>query len=117
MEAEKMQCLFCRIVSGEIPSKKVYEDDRALAFHDIDPKAPVHLLVIPKTHIKNAGEIDSGNADIVARLFTIIAQLAKDLKLGGGFRVVTNCGRDGGQTVDHLHFHLLAGRQMGWPPG
>ena len=112
-----MDCLFCKIAQGVIPSQKVYEDDKALVFHDVDPKAPVHLLVIPKAHIQSAGEIDEANAGLAAHLMTVVAKVAKDQKLTNGFRVVTNCGRDGGQTVDHLHLHLLAGRQLTWPPG
>ena len=112
-----MDCLFCKIARGEIPAKKVYEDDGAVVFHDIEPKAPVHLLIIPKAHIKSAGEINQGNADIAAHLFAVIAKMAGELNLHDGFRVVTNCGKDAGQTVDHLHFHLLAGRALTWPPG
>ena len=112
-----MDCLFCKIAGGEIPANKVYEDDKVLVFYDIDPKAPTHLLAIPKAHIKSAAEIDAGNADVVAHLFATLAELAGELGLSEGFRVVTNCGKDGGQTVGHLHFHLLAGRQLSWPPG
>lgn len=112
-----MDCLFCKIASGEIPSNKVYEDERVLAFYDIDPKAPVHFLVIPKEHIGSAAEITAENSDIVAHVYEVIAKLAKELKLEKGFRVVTNCGEEGGQTVGHLHFHILAGRNCGWPPG
>ncbi len=112
-----MDCLFCKIAAGEIPSNKLYEDDRVLAFYDIDPKAPVHFLVIPKQHIASAAELTAENADIVAHVFTVVAQLAKQLGLTNGFRVVNNCGEDGGQTVGHLHFHVLAGRALAWPPG
>lgn len=112
-----MDCLFCKIAAGEIPSNKVYEDEKVLAFYDIDPKAPVHFLVIPKEHIGSAAEITAENSDIVAHVYEVIAKLAKELKLEKGFRVVTNCGEEGGQTVGHLHFHILAGRNCGWPPG
>ena len=110
-------CIFCKIARGEIPADKVYEDERALIFRDIQPCAPTHLLAIPKVHIASAAELDAANADIVAHLFAVMAQAAKDLGLDDGFRVVTNCGKDGGQTVGHLHFHLLGGRQLAWPPG
>lgn len=112
-----MDCLFCKIAAGEIPSNKVYEDERVLAFYDIDPKAPVHFLVIPKEHIGSAADITAENSGIVAHVYEVIAKLAKELKLEKGFRVVTNCGEEGGQTVGHLHFHILAGRNCGWPPG
>jgi len=110
-------CLFCRIAAGEIPSKKVYEDDQIYAFYDIEPAAPVHFLVIPKAHIASAGEINKENSPVVAHIFTVIASLAKELKLSGGFRVVSNCGESAGQSVKHLHFHVLSGRDMTWPPG
>ena len=109
-------CLFCKIVNGDIPSNKVYEDDTCLAFYDIDPQAPVHFLVIPKAHISSCGAIDSGNSAIVAHIFEVIAKVAKDLGVSD-FRVVSNCGAQAGQSVAHLHFHVLAGRDMTWPPG
>lgn len=112
-----MDCLFCKIAAGEIPAKKLYEDDRVLAFYDIDPKAPVHFLVIPKTHIGSVNEIDAQNSAIVAHVFEVIAQLAKTLPMQNGYRVVTNIGEDGGQSVGHLHFHVLGGRSLAWPPG
>lgn len=112
-----MDCLFCKIAAGEIPSNKVYEDDRVFAFYDIDPQAPIHFLVIPKAHIKSVDEIDASNSDIVAHVYTVIAKLAAQLGLSRGYRVVSNCGEEGGQTVGHLHFHVLAGRNLGWPPG
>jgi len=112
-----MDCLFCKIISGEIPSKKVYEDDDVYAFYDIDPKAPVHFLVIPKKHIEGAGAITAENSEVVARCFEAVAKIIKQLGVKGGFRVVTNCGEDAGQTVPHLHFHVLAGRSLEWPPG
>jgi len=110
-------CLFCKIAAGEIPSKKIYEDDKVLAFYDIDPKAPVHFLVIPKEHIQSAGHIDNKNCNIVGHIFKVISKIAKELNLSDGFRVVSNCGLSAGQTVFHLHFHVLSGRDMTWPPG
>lgn len=112
-----MDCLFCKIISGEIPSKKVYEDDTVYAFYDISPEAPIHFLVVPKEHISCASEINSSNSQVVAHIFEVIAKLAEELKLANGYRVVNNCGEDGGQTVGHLHFHVLAGRYLEWPPG
>lgn len=112
-----MDCLFCKIAAGEIPSKKLYEDEDLLAFYDINPEAPVHFLVIPKQHISSVAALTEENSLIVAKIFTVISKLTKDLKLDGGYRVVTNCGEDAGQTVQHLHFHVLAGRSLAWPPG
>lgn len=112
-----MDCIFCKIAQGEIPSRKAYEDDRVLAFYDLDPKAPTHILLIPKEHIESAACITPENSGIVAHIFEVAAKLAKELNLTDGFRIVNNCGRDGGQTVMHLHFHLLGGRSMEWPPG
>lgn len=105
-------CLFCKIVRGEIPSTKVYEDEFVLAFRDIAPMAPVHVLVIPKTHIASVNEVNAENAAIVAHIFTVIPQIAAAEKLEGGYRVVSNCGPDAGQTVHHLHFHILGGKQL-----
>ena len=110
-------CLFCKIIAGVIPSNKVYEDELCYAFYDIDPQAPVHFLVIPKQHIASADEIDGTNSAIVAHVFEVIAKIAKELKLEKGYRIVNNCGEDGGQTVGHLHFHVLGGRLLAWPPG
>ena len=109
-------CLFCKIVNGDIPSNKVYEDDTCLAFYDIDPQAPVHFLVIPKTHISSCGEIGPENSAVVAHIFEVISKVTKDLG-ATDFRVVSNCGAQAGQSVPHLHFHVLAGRDMTWPPG
>lgn len=105
-------CVFCKIVAGEIPSKKIYEDESVLAFYDIEPQAPVHFLVIPKDHIENAGCVTSQNSKLIAHIFEIISKLADELKLKS-FRVVTNSGTDAGQTVFHLHFHMLAGGVLG----
>ena len=110
-------CLFCKIIKGEIPSTKVYEDDYVYAFADIDPQAPFHAVVVPKIHISSAAEINAENSVYVAKIFEAIAKIAKDNKLENGFRVVNNCGKDGGQTVGHLHFHLLARRYLQWHPG
>ena len=105
-------CLFCKIVAGEIPSTKVYEDEKILAFRDIAPMAPVHVLVIPKTHIGSVAEISGENSGIVAHIFEVIPQIAKAEKLEGGYRVVSNCGDHAGQTVHHLHFHILGGEKL-----
>lgn len=105
-------CLFCKIINGEIPSKKVYEDELIYVFEDIAPAAPIHYLLIPKKHISGASEITAENSSVVAHIFEVIAKLAKDLDLKNGFRVVTNCGPDAGQTVFHLHYHLIAGREL-----
>ena len=111
-------CLFCKIINGEIPSSKVYEDDKVYAFNDIDPQAPVHFLIVPKEHIKSALELTDANKDIVGHVFQVASKLAHELGFADkGFRVVNNCGEDGGQTVGHIHFHVLAGRNIGWPPG
>ena len=106
-------CLFCKIVAGEIPSKKVYEDDYCYAFEDIAPVAPVHILFVPKKHIASAAEITPENSEVVSKIYEAIAKVAKEKKLEGGWRVVSNCGADAGQTVFHLHFHLLGGKQLG----
>lgn len=105
-------CLFCKIVAGDIPSTKVYEDEKVLAFRDIAPMAPTHILVIPKAHIGSVQEISEINADIVAHIFTVIPRIAAAEKLDGGYRVVSNCGADAGQTVHHLHFHILGGKVL-----
>ncbi len=105
-------CLFCKIAAGEIPSTKVYEDDLVLAFRDIAPQVPTHILVIPKTHIASVGEITEENSSIVAHIFQVIAKVAQAEGLVGGYRVVSNCGDDAGQTVHHLHFHILGGKQL-----
>ena len=110
-------CLFCKIAAGEIPSNRLYEDDQVLAFYDIDPQAPVHFLVIPKEHIASPVCITPENSAIVAHIFEVIAKLAGELELENGYRVVTNSGRDAGQSVGHLHFHVLAKRSLAWPPG
>ncbi len=105
-------CLFCKIIAGEIPSTKVYEDDSVLAFRDIAPQAPTHILVIPKAHIGSVAEISAENSPVVAHIFEVIPQIAKAEGLDGGYRVVSNCGDDAGQTVHHLHFHILGGKKL-----
>lgn len=113
-----MDCLFCKIINGEIPSAKVYEDEKVYAFRDIEPQAPVHVLIVPKEHISSANELTEGNVSIVGHIFAVAAKLAKDEGIAeGGYRIVNNCGEDGGQTVGHLHFHMLGGRSLQWPPG
>ena len=107
-----MSCLFCKIVAGEIPSTKVYEDDLVLAFRDIAPQAPTHILVIPKTHIPSVDGITAENSAVVAHIFEVIPQIAKAEGLENGYRVVSNCGADAGQTVPHLHFHILGGKTL-----
>ncbi|MCC8079015.1 MAG: histidine triad nucleotide-binding protein [Oscillospiraceae bacterium] len=106
-------CLFCKIIAGEIPSTKVFENDAVFAFRDINPQAPVHILVIPKEHIGSCADVNAGNSAAVAACFEAISEIAKQEGLDNGFRVISNCGADAGQTVPHLHFHILAGTQMG----
>lgn len=111
-------CLFCKIVKGDIPSTKVYEDEEVYAFRDIEPQAPQHIVIVPKEHIASANEICSENAAVVGAIFAAAAKIAaKEGFAEKGYRIVNNCGKDGGQTVGHLHFHLLAGRNLTWPPG
>ena len=112
-----MDCLFCKIAAGQIPSTKIYEDDNVYAFADIDPQAPFHAIVIPKTHIASANEINSDNSLLIAKVFEAVAVIAKEQKLENGYRIVNNCGEDGGQTVHHIHFHMLGRRNLAWPPG
>lgn len=113
-----MSCIFCKIINGEIPSKKIYEDEKVYAFHDINPEAPVHFLVIPKEHINSANEINEKNSSIISHIFIVINKLVRELNIDeDGYRIVNNCGRLGGQTVEHIHFHILGGRGLKWPPG
>lgn len=107
-----MDCLFCKIIAGEIPSTKVYEDDQVLAFRDINPQAPTHVLVIPKVHISGCNGVTAENSGVVAHIFEVIPQIARAEGLTNGYRVVSNCGTDAGQTVPHLHFHILGGREL-----
>lgn len=108
----KNDCLFCAIIDGEIPSTKVYEDELCLAFRDINPLAPTHILILPKTHIPSANAVDETNSAVVAHIFELVPRLAAAEGLDNGYRVITNCGPDAGQTVQHLHFHLLGGRKL-----
>ena len=105
-------CLFCKIIAGEIPSTKVYEDELVLAFRDIAPQAPTHILVIPKAHVGSVAEITAENSGVVAHIFEVIPAIAKAEGLENGYRVVSNCGEDAGQTVHHLHFHILGGKKL-----
>ena len=111
-------CIFCKIAAGEIPSKKVYEDDVVVAFYDIEPQSPVHVLVVPKKHIIGVNELTEEDEAIVGHAYSVISKLVKDLGVDeSGYRVVVNSGRDGQQSVPHLHFHILGGRLLAWPPG
>ncbi|MFA5575755.1 MAG: histidine triad nucleotide-binding protein [Tissierellaceae bacterium] len=110
-------CLFCKIVNGQIPSNFIYEDDKAIAFEDINPQAPVHFLVVPKEHIESLDHIDEDKRLLMGHLLLIASKIAKERGLEDGYRVVNNIGVDGGQTVDHIHFHVLGKRKMLWPPG
>ncbi len=112
-----MSCLFCKIASGEIPSTAVYQDDLVYAFADISPKSPVHVLVIPREHVASLAEAVDEHRPLLGHLMWAAAEIARQKNLGNGYRVVVNSGEDGGQTVDHLHLHVMGGRQMTWPPG
>jgi len=111
------ECLFCKIVAGEIPSDQVHADDEVIAFRDIAPRAPTHVLVIPRRHISDAHALTDADGDLLAKLFGVVRSVADQAGLEKGYRVVTNVGPDSGQTVFHLHLHLLGGRAMAWPPG
>ena len=110
-------CVFCRIARGEIPARLVHEDDDLVAFHDLAPQAPVHVLLIPRRHLSSLAECHEQEVALVGRLAVVAAELARRLGLASGYRLVANTGEDGGQSVAHLHFHLLGGRRLGWPPG
>ena len=110
-------CIFCKINAGEIPADKVYEDDKILVFRDLDPQAPVHVLMIPKKHIASTDEIAAEDQELLGYMMGKIKDIAKELGLENGYRVVINCGEDGMQTVKHLHMHILGKRTMKWPPG
>ena len=113
-----MNCLFCKIIQDKIPSKKVYEDDTIIAFEDVSPQAPVHILIIPKKHIPTSLEIEEEDNELIGRMFQVANRIAADREVAEkGFRIVMNCNHGAGQTVFHLHLHLLAGRSMHWPPG
>lgn len=107
-----MDCIFCKIAAGEIPSTKVFENEKVLAFKDLNPQAPVHVLVIPKTHVASADEINSGNAELVSEIFAVIPTIARSVGLTNGYRIITNIGDDGCQSVKHMHFHLLGGKKL-----
>ena len=110
-------CLFCKIVAGEIPSHRVHEDYEVVAFRDVNPQAPTHLLVIPRDHIPDARALGTADGELLGKLFDVMRRLADEAGLANGYRIVTNVGPDAGQSVFHLHFHLLGGRRMTWPPG
>ena len=112
-----MSCLFCKIIDGSIPSTRVYEDDQCIAFADIHPQAPVHVLIVPREHIGSLAEAGSEHGPLLGHLLSTAKELARQKGLSNGYRTVINTGSDGGQTVDHLHLHLLGGRPMHWPPG
>lgn len=112
-----MDCVFCKIISGDIPSSKVYEDEWVVAFKDLEPQAPVHVLIVPKEHIASAKEITAENSYLIAKVFEAAAKIAKEMDLKDGFRIVNNCGEKAGQTVMHIHFHMMAGREFTWPAG
>ncbi len=112
-----LDCLFCKISSGQIPAKKVYEDDQVFAFEDIDPKAPTHVLIVPKRHLGGLKEAESSDAATIGQLNLAAARIAHQRGLDNGYRTVLNVGPDAGQTVFHLHLHLLGGRKLAWPPG
>ena len=111
-----MDCIFCKIVAKEVPSEIIHEDEKVLVFKDLEPKAPVHVLVIPKTHISSVMEINEENSEIISHIFKVIKKLSSKLDLQNGFRVINNCGKYGGQTVNHIHFHVLGGQQLEWNP-
>jgi histidine triad (HIT) family protein len=118
MLVDRPDCLFCKIVRGEIPAKLVVEDDVVLAFHDIAPRSPTHILVIPKAHIDSAAQLTEADGPMLGHLFATAASIAREVGIADdGYRIVSNVGRWGGQTVDHLHLHLMGGRAFGWPPG
>jgi histidine triad (HIT) family protein len=112
-----MSCLFCRIVTGEIPSTPVYQDEQAYAFADISPQAPIHIIIVPRRHIASLADTGENDWPLLGHLHSVAAEIARSKGLVNGYRVVVNTGSDGGQSVDHLHLHLLGGRQLTWPPG
>lgn len=111
-------CIFCRISAGEVPAELVHEDKHTFAFHDIDPRAPVHILIVPREHINTVNELEDNDANLLGRMVLAARRIASDLNIAdGGYRLVMNCGADAGQSVDHIHLHLLGGRPFKWPPG
>ena len=111
------KCIFCEIAQKKIETKIIFEDEELIAFYDVSPQAPIHFLVIPKCHIESAAQANSGNVQLFGHIFEVIAKISGELQMQKGFRIVTNSGELGGQTVSHLHFHILGGRQLMWPPG
>ena len=112
-----MDCLFCKIVAGTIPAKLIHQDEKSIAFSDVNPQAPTHFLVVPREHIESTAEAGEHHAELLGRLLLTGAEIARSKGLGNGYRVVINTGPDGGQTIDHLHVHVLGGRHHTWPPG
>lgn len=112
-----MSCLFCKIIEGNIPSTAVYQDEHGYAFADVNPKAPVHVLIVPREHIGSLADANESHQELLGHLLWAAAEVARVKGLGNGYRIVVNTGEDGGQTVDHLHLHLLGGRPLTWPPG
>ena len=113
-----MNCIFCKIINGEIPSEKVYEDEYVYAFNDISPTAPLHVLIIPKKHISTINDIEDKDAELIGKIFLAAKKIAKEKGVAeDGYRVVTNCNKNAGQTVFHIHYHLIGGRELGWPAG
>jgi len=111
-------CIFCSIIDGKIPSEKVFEDDKVLAFKDINPEAPVHIIIIPKKHINSINDLEYNDNELIGHIYNVAKEIAANEKVNeSGYRIVTNCGNDAGQSVLHLHFHLLGGRSLTWPPG
>jgi len=117
VNGDSPDCIFCKIVAGDIPSDRVYEDDQVVAFRDLNPQAPVHVLVVPRKHIASLNEVDPGDRALLGHLLLTTQTLAGRLGVDSGYRVVNNCGASAGQSVFHIHFHLLGGRPMSWPPG
>ena len=114
----KETCIVCRVAAGDVPAKKAYEDDVIVAFHDIDPRAPVHVLLVPRKHIASVNELDAADSELIGKLYMAAKNLAQELCVASsGYRLVLNTGADAGQSVDHIHLHLLGGRSMKWPPG
>lgn len=111
-----MDCIFCKIAAKELPSEIIYEDEKVLVFKDLEPKAPVHVLAIPKNHISSVMEINEENSEIISHIFKVIKKISSKLNLQNGFRIINNCGKYGGQTVNHIHFHVLGGCQLEWNP-
>lgn len=110
-------CLFCKIIDGDLPSDIIYEDEKVIAFNDINPQAPIHFLVIPREHIKSVDDIEESHKNLMGHIIYVVSKLASEHGLDNGYRIVNNVGRQGGQTVDHIHFHVLGKRAMQWPPG